>query len=1220
MTDKRYKSAHSGSPFRQEEEKRLASANKSNYFADIPENILHELQVHQIELEMQNESLKEAQLRIEEARDRYWDLYDFAPIGYLTINRDNFITEINLTAAALLGVNRKQLIGCRFPTVVADQSRDCWHRHFMHLQQYGGNQSCELQMQRSDDSVFHARLDCLLIVDGSSKPELRIALADISQQKQDERALAESQLRYRGIVESVMDAIICIDAEYRIVLFNTAAGKMFGCSADQAIGGAIERFVPGCFPAAYATPTPAFELEGRANHPLDTLSAITGLRANGEAFPMEANISRIGTDGQALYTLILRDVSARTHAENLLQAKLHLQDQLSKVATSVPGVICSFRLATDGSASMPYASQALESLYGLPPDAVAEDFSPVFARIHPDDVKHINETVAESARNLGPWRDTFRYQHPNKGEVWIEGHSMPMQEQGGSVLWHGYLQDITERKQAATIYRDQNRELQLIMDVTPALISYLDADFRYLRVNANYQQWFGITPDQIIGRTVPEVLGNSAWDMVRPYLERARAGEQVSFDQQIPYGDGKPRWVHATYIPNIDATGTLKGIVVHVIDIEERKLAEQKIALLNQSLQRQLEEMQVIYNTVPIGLAIADDDKGLHIRGNQASEQMLGLPPNAELSLSGENPPAYRVLLNGRPLAAEELPIQRARRGEVVNDQYLDIVHPDGKTITLLCNASPLLDDAGQPRGAVGAFLDITPLKEADDALRRSESFIRCVLNSLPAHVAVLDLHGVVTMVNAPWECFAIQNGGSPGALSEGVNYLDVCRRSAVAGDQDAQQALVGLEAVIAGHQQEFALEYPCQTTTCGELFFMMHAKRVTEGFQGVIITHVDITELKRTHAELHDTEARLALVIEEVKAGYWDWDLLSRRLFLSPEWKRLIGFDEHELANQWEEVESRLHPDDRVLVLTATEDYLSGQLPVYELEFRLRHKHGSYRWIHTRGSLLYDESNRPYRLLGINFDITDYKLNKELSERREMMEQSFRVSLAAQTIAAIAHELNQPLAAISAYADVALRLYQSGKPDSQKLSHVLEACVRQSQRAGEVIRQLFSHLNKIETVSELSDINFLVNQACAFVKNDRASSSFKIELDLAADLPRMTVNVMQIQKVLINLIHNGLEAMQEQVNHAEILRIKTGRYVSDPDMALVTICDSGKGLVDSNTLKSLFQPFCSTKPAGLGMGLAISRALIQAHGGSIWAERNVGKGLSIHFTLPFAK
>ena len=248
----------------------------------------------------------------------------------------------------------------------------------------------------------------------------------------------------------------------------------------------------------------------------------------------------------------------------------------------------------------------------------------------------------------------------------------------------------------------------------------------------------------------------------------------------------------------------------------------------------------------------------------------------------------------------------------------------------------------------------------------------------------------------------------------------------------------------------------------------------------------------------------------------------------MSPEWKRQIGFDENELLNRWEEWECRLHPDDRALVLDATENYIAGLLPVFELEFRLRHKDGSYRWIHTRGVLLRDQNNHPNRMLGINLDITDYKKTKELSERRDQMEQSFRLYVASQTAAAIAHELNQPLAAISSYADVALHMLQTGNQNPQKLAHVMENCALQAQRAGEVIRQLLTLLHKDEIISEPIYLNNSVHAALDLVKADIDLGPFKIELDLADGLPPVAANGLQIQKVLVNLLRNGLESMQE--------------------------------------------------------------------------------------------
>ena len=1161
---------------------------------------------------------------------------------------------------------------------------------------------------------------------------------DITDRKRNELALQESQQRYAAIVESAMDAVITIDENQHILLFNAAAEKMFDCKANDVIGGSIERFIPESNRATHGAHVRAFGLTGITSRKMGKLGAISGLRATGEEFPVEASISQAEMNGEKLFTVILRDVTERVLTDIALHERLSLQDQLTKVATTVPGVICSFRLRPDGSTSMPYASPVFESIYGFSGDSVVNDFSPVFDRIHTDDIAHVQDTITESACTLQPWRDTFRYQHPNKGEIWLEGHSMPLREVDGSTLWHGYIQDVTERKQteeelqqriaryelvldgvqdgiwdwdvpnkrvhfssrwkalrgfaedevgndeaewsanihpddsarvfaaveahfegktsvfyeeyrvrckdgswkwildrgisqrdasgqvirmagsetditerkrAETDLREHENELRLIMDATPALISYLDTDFRYLRVNATYQEWFCIPRELIIGHDAREIIGEKAWNIVRPYVERTRAGEQVSFDQVIPYGTGKPRWVHASYIPHKDANGTVKGIVVHIVDIEDRKLAEQKIALLNIRLKQRLEEMQVIFNTAPIGLAIADDNSGRNIRGNRANERMLGLEPYAELSMRNEKPPNFMTMQNGCPLEVDQLPMQRAVCGEVITNQILEIVRPDGQVLTVLSNASPLFDADGTPRGAVGAFLDITALMQAEESLRKSQTQLRLFIEQAPVSIAMFDRDMNYLVTSHRW----IEDFGRGYTDLIGRNHYEVIPDLPEEWKQIYSKAQTGeflkndndlWVHTDSSRQWLRWVAYPWTDQT-GEI-------------GGIILSCEDITAHRLAEEGLRTTQARLALVVEEVHAGYWDWDLVIHKLFLSPEWKRQIGYEEHELPDQWEEWGARLHPDDRDVVFTAIEDYIVGRQADYELQFRLRHKNGSYRWIHSRGSLLRDQNNRPYRMLGINLDITDFMKSKELSERRDKMEQSFRSYVAVQTAAAIAHELNQPLAAIASYADVALHLLQSGNPNPQKLTHVLENCSQQAQRAGEVIRQLLTLLHKGEFVGEPMDINHSVREAFDFIKADWLFDAFNIELDLAADLPPVKANVLQIQKVLVNLLRNGLESMQESGLKTGTITVSTRITADDPPMAQVTVCDSGKGVVDAATLKTMFQPFYTTKPAGLGMGLAISHSLIKAHGGNMWAQQNAGNGISIHFTLPF--
>jgi PAS domain S-box-containing protein len=170
----------------------LAHSPSAKASACSAEELLHELQVHQIELEMQNDELRRAQIIIEESRDRYLDLYDFAPIGYLSLGSDGMIAEMNLTCASLLGMERNKLVHHRFASLVETADRDLWYQYFIRAKQSGEKQSCELQLKRGDGSVFHARMDCGHMEVGSVS-YMRIALIDITQQKRMEKQILERQ-------------------------------------------------------------------------------------------------------------------------------------------------------------------------------------------------------------------------------------------------------------------------------------------------------------------------------------------------------------------------------------------------------------------------------------------------------------------------------------------------------------------------------------------------------------------------------------------------------------------------------------------------------------------------------------------------------------------------------------------------------------------------------------------------------------------------------------------------------------------------------------------------------------------------------------------------------------------------------------------------------------------------------------------------------------------
>lgn len=378
-----------------------------------------------------------------------------------------------------------------------------------------------------------------------------------------------------------------------------------------------------------------------------------------------------------------------------------------------------------------------------------------------------------------------------------------------------------------------------------------------------------------------------------------------------------------------------------------------------------------------------------------------------------------------------------------------------------------------------------------------------------------------------------------------------------------------------------------------------------------------NITERKRSAAELQVREERLRLAKRAAGLGLYDEDVLANTLQWDERVRELWGVEADEVITYQTFIQG-VHPDDRATTQAALDRAFepsgSGQ---FYAEYRVINRtDGRERHVASTGQV-YCEDGRPVRRIGMVRDITERKrLEKELQARRGEMEALLQHQIATQTAAAIAHDLNQPLVAISAYSEVALRILQSGSDDPQRLSRALEGCVEQAQRAGRTLHELLDFLHHGDTVSLPMDLNDTVRETIAMAE-EGGYGGLRTVLDLEGGLPPVLGNRIQIQKVLDNLLHNGIEAMREsgQANPAISIRVQT---LAGQRQAQVTVRDNGPGL-DAEMAKRIFEPFFTTKANGIGLGLAISRALIEAHGGLLWVDRDSAPGAAFHFTLPLA-
>ena len=327
--------------------------------------------------------------------------------------------------------------------------------------------------------------------------------------------------------------------------------------------------------------------------------------------------------------------------------------------------------------------------------------------------------------------------------------------------------------------------------------------------------------------------------------------------------------------------------------------------------------------------------------------------------------------------------------------------------------------------------------------------------------------------------------------------------------------------------------------------------------------------------------------------------------LRLNPAWERTLGYTSEELlAKRFLEF---VHPDDMESTLKALSSLASRQ-KVFYFENRYRCKDGTYRWLQwsssPAGNLIYSAAR----------DVTENKrVEAEAFQARSQLFQLDRLSRMGELTASLTHELNQPLAAILSNAQAGLRFLQSGKIDLDELREILQDITQDDQRAGSVIRSLRSMVKREEVERKPVILNNVLNDVVQIFHTESVFRNVRVETELDGSLPPVLGDKVQLQQVVLNLILNAADAMSE--NPPEQRKIILCTRVKD-DRVRVTVRDFGAG-VDQANLERIFEAFFTTKGAGLGMGLNICRAVVEAHGGRIRAENNPDRGATFVFELP---
>ncbi len=374
-----------------------------------------------------------------------------------------------------------------------------------------------------------------------------------------------------------------------------------------------------------------------------------------------------------------------------------------------------------------------------------------------------------------------------------------------------------------------------------------------------------------------------------------------------------------------------------------------------------------------------------------------------------------------------------------------------------------------------------------------------------------------------------------------------------------------------------------------------------------------EIAERERAEDAVRRSEDRLRLVIDTAPAmlhsarpdGYLD--------FFNKRWLDYVGVSlEDMLGWRWT---NAFHPDDVEDVVGKWRSSVATGRP-FEAEARLRRADGEYRLMLLRKVPLRDEVGSIVKWYGSATDIEDRKRAEEaLRESRAELARVTRIATMGELMASIAHEVNQPLGAVVTNGNAALRWLAGQPPNLEEAREAIDRTVREANRAGDVIGRIRALLQKAPPRMERLDVNEVIREVLNLVDNELLRGGVTVRTELVADVPAVRGDRVQLRQVLLNLILNGVDAMGTITDRPRELLIKSARH---PDGVLIQVHDSGAG-VDPEQAGHIFEPFFTTKPQGIGMGLSVSRSIVEAHGGRLWFTPGASTGVVFEFTVPKA-